>query len=1022
MGYNNELDLDQNKILGRISAGIGEPEALSAAEVLSIIGVEAGAQVNTVNSVNSVLPVAGNITLDKDDIGLGNVDNTSDLDKPISNDTQDALDDKIDISEKGAALGVAELGADGKVPLTQLPTFIDDGIRVVGSWNATTNTPNLSSLTPTDGEAYIVSAAGNTDLNGQTNWKLKDLAVYYTANGWFKIDSTDDVISVNSKTGIVTIDKTDVGLGNVDNTSDLNKPISTATAAALDNLDPSSIKYDTNETFTTEFNVAGFSAWSQEKQTLNIGMGNGVVQSIGEEIYWPKTTYNATGGLIPNGTPVMRTMGVGGPIGSVYITPASSDSLSDPDLYLGVATEDIADGTTGRVLHFGDANDLDTSLYPVNTVLYVSDTIAGGVTDTAPMSPSHKIIVGTVTIQDATNGRISVDHHDVPTADEITYDNTESELIASNVQSAIDELQAKKADVSLLSSNIILYPTTAAGDFTYNKMVTSTEDVDYDSPAVDVSTGAISGSNQLIAGLISQPGLFVGNPGVLTVPTIGNIRKVSGNADASFYFEFYKRDSVGTETLVFTSNTTPAITNETYELFSASGLLNDGTWLSTDRIVIKYYGNLVGSGSHPVYEFQFGGLNPVRTNLPVPVSVIPSYSASDILVDTTNFGGILSGTDDDVQSALDTIDDHNHDTEYAPLAGYNSHIADLSIHIETNDSLTTTQNTWSAQKTQDELDTKSDINHTHTLDFLSDVVISAPVDGQSLIYSSATGDWINGGAGTGGTNSTAAGGAGTLQTSHIANANGAIDFGAGTIQYPRYAYFSSTNDVKSIDTLRLYVYAISGTVSYDIGIMQYNNISGNWDRLTRAGTTITSTGFKDITLSTDINLVAGERYAFAIVRTTTGVGTCSIAFAPSLSTSDIGFVGGGIDSGAVTIEIPAEEATKTASNVVPWIMAYSSNGGDFNSWTTTTKISNYTAVRNNVILCDTTTGGFTVTLPAASDNKDKSIMIKKISNDFAAVRVEPQSGETLDNDSVKIISSYLTSITIVSSGSSWWIV
>jgi hypothetical protein len=41
------------------------------------------------------------------------------------------------------------------------------------------------------------------------------------------------VSSVNGKTGAVVINKADVGLGNVDNTSDLNKPISTATQTAL---------------------------------------------------------------------------------------------------------------------------------------------------------------------------------------------------------------------------------------------------------------------------------------------------------------------------------------------------------------------------------------------------------------------------------------------------------------------------------------------------------------------------------------------------------------------------------------------------------------------------------------------------------------------------------------------------------------------------------------------------------------------------------------------------------------------
>jgi len=43
-----------------------------------------------------------------------------------------------------------------------------------------------------------------------------------------------EVNSVNGETGDVIIDKADIGLGSVDNTTDLNKPISNATKAALD--------------------------------------------------------------------------------------------------------------------------------------------------------------------------------------------------------------------------------------------------------------------------------------------------------------------------------------------------------------------------------------------------------------------------------------------------------------------------------------------------------------------------------------------------------------------------------------------------------------------------------------------------------------------------------------------------------------------------------------------------------------------------------------------------------------------
>lgn len=68
----------------------------TTAEKEKLSGIEAGAQVN---AVTSVAGKTGAVTLDKADVGLGNVDNTSDASKPISTATQNALDTKADTSE-----------------------------------------------------------------------------------------------------------------------------------------------------------------------------------------------------------------------------------------------------------------------------------------------------------------------------------------------------------------------------------------------------------------------------------------------------------------------------------------------------------------------------------------------------------------------------------------------------------------------------------------------------------------------------------------------------------------------------------------------------------------------------------------------------------------------------------------------------------------------------------------------------------------------------------------------------------
>ncbi len=135
----------------------------------------------------------------KTEVSLGNVDNLQ----------------QIPLTQKGAALGVAELDGSGTVPAAQLPNSVKNGIRVIGFWNASTNTPDLSALSLSDGEAYQVSVSGSTSLNGETNWKARDLAVWETSlsGNWFKIDNTDEVLSVNSQTGAVTLTTSNISEG-----------------------------------------------------------------------------------------------------------------------------------------------------------------------------------------------------------------------------------------------------------------------------------------------------------------------------------------------------------------------------------------------------------------------------------------------------------------------------------------------------------------------------------------------------------------------------------------------------------------------------------------------------------------------------------------------------------------------------------------------------------------------------------------------------------------------------------------
>lgn len=117
---------------------------------------------------------------------------------------------RIAVSEKAAPNGVATLDASGLVPLSQLPSFVDDVVEYA----------NLAGF-PVSGDSGKIYVA--LDTNKTYRWSGSTY-VYITSGA---------VDSVNGRTGVVTLSKSDIGLGNVDNTADMDKPVSTAQAAAI---------------------------------------------------------------------------------------------------------------------------------------------------------------------------------------------------------------------------------------------------------------------------------------------------------------------------------------------------------------------------------------------------------------------------------------------------------------------------------------------------------------------------------------------------------------------------------------------------------------------------------------------------------------------------------------------------------------------------------------------------------------------------------------------------------------------
>lgn len=145
--------------------------------------------------------------------------------------------------------------------------------------------------------------------------------------------------------------------------------------------------------------------WDDEEGTLEIGHSASVSQSVGMEFYMPPVKNNS-GEDITNGSFVMATGAQGD---RITIAKAVTDGSVDPEYMIGIATMDILDGSeTGLITTNGTVRDIDTSLWPVGTVLYPDSASAGALSASAGVAPDIRTPIAIVLRQHAQTGRIYV--------------------------------------------------------------------------------------------------------------------------------------------------------------------------------------------------------------------------------------------------------------------------------------------------------------------------------------------------------------------------------------------------------------------------------------------------------------------------------------------------------------------------------------------------------------------------------------------------------------------------------------
>lgn len=269
----------------------------SITDVSSSLTSQIGATNSTVSTLNTTVgTIQSDLTTAKSDIAQtktdlsvvsGKVDQLVD-----SGESAASVSVKLNdfIATKGQPEGLATLSAAGKIPEDQLPSYVDDVVEAASKSALPTDGESGKIYVTTDtnltyrwsGSAYVeispsitLGETTSTAYAGNKGKAVTDALNTHTANtsnphsvtkaqvGLSNVDNTSDdnkpvstaqataiadaksagttaqtsiTNHINNKANPHTVTKAQVGLGNVDNTSDAAKPISTATQSALDNI------------------------------------------------------------------------------------------------------------------------------------------------------------------------------------------------------------------------------------------------------------------------------------------------------------------------------------------------------------------------------------------------------------------------------------------------------------------------------------------------------------------------------------------------------------------------------------------------------------------------------------------------------------------------------------------------------------------------------------------------------------------------------------------------------------------
>jgi hypothetical protein len=336
--------------------------------------------------------IANGISASK--VGLGNVNNTSDVNKPVSNATQTALDLKANLASPtftGTVSGIdktmvglsnVDNTTDANKPVS---TATQTALNLKA--NITDVTTSLALKEDTANKTIDVATDGTSDAKFPSAKAVKTYADAKVVDGINDTVTTSaptqnavyDALSLKANlasptfTGTVSgIDKTMVGLANVDNTTDANKPVSTATQTALDlkeNLSNKSADIAADAASTTKY--PSVKAIKDYVDSLNAaaGVADGSITSAKiADATIVNADVSATAAIVDT---KLATIATSGKVSNSATTATATNTASA--IVARDANGDFAAGTITATLS-GNATSVTNGVYTTDKISALSAT------------------------------------------------------------------------------------------------------------------------------------------------------------------------------------------------------------------------------------------------------------------------------------------------------------------------------------------------------------------------------------------------------------------------------------------------------------------------------------------------------------------------------------------------------------------------------------------------------------------------------------------------------------------------